>query len=195
MGIRSMKREDYQLTSNHMEIRQHKPGCMANVVCAVYHPDGICPGPYGQCTCEQIEEKPIEVHDGSELVSPPKENKEECGCDDGAKLVKNHIETCKYYTPVPQTPDSLEERFNSHFGIGVFSMIISRQNDTSRIYDLKTLLDFIEKEIKSAESTGYERGVKERQKAPCKQCFVIEETMICMHCGKDWNYPHMTTPK
>lgn len=34
------------------EIKQHKPGCMANVACAVLH-DGPCPGPYGKCTCDE----------------------------------------------------------------------------------------------------------------------------------------------
>lgn len=40
----------------------HKPGCMINTRCLVYHVDGVCPGPYGQCTCSQITEIPkIEV--------------------------------------------------------------------------------------------------------------------------------------
>lgn len=30
----------------------HKPGCLANVSCLVVHTDGVCPGPYGKCTCE-----------------------------------------------------------------------------------------------------------------------------------------------
>lgn len=38
---------------------QHKPGCMANLSCLVYHPDGVCPGPYGKCTCDEIKEKPV----------------------------------------------------------------------------------------------------------------------------------------
>lgn len=32
----------------------HKPGCMANIQCSVFHADGICPGPYGKCTCDGI---------------------------------------------------------------------------------------------------------------------------------------------
>lgn len=46
----------YQMTNpNPKEIKIHKPGCMANMHCLVIHPDGICPGPYGQCTCGQTE--------------------------------------------------------------------------------------------------------------------------------------------
>lgn len=42
--------------------KQHKPGCMTNLQCLVYHPDGVCPGPYGQCTCSYLPEtQKIEV--------------------------------------------------------------------------------------------------------------------------------------
>lgn len=41
-----------------IENRQHKPGCMANMACMVYHDDGICPGPYGKCTCATLPAKP-----------------------------------------------------------------------------------------------------------------------------------------
>jgi hypothetical protein len=34
--------------------KQHKAGCLANVSCLVYHPDGVCTGPYGKCTCDQL---------------------------------------------------------------------------------------------------------------------------------------------
>lgn len=46
-----------------MERKIHKAGCAANISCAVYHLDGICPGPYGKCTCHDIEEKPTNVSD------------------------------------------------------------------------------------------------------------------------------------
>lgn len=36
--------------------KQHKPGCLANMSCAVYHADGICPGPYGRCNCDSIKD-------------------------------------------------------------------------------------------------------------------------------------------
>lgn len=29
----------------------HKQGCLANASCLVVHLDGVCPGPYGKCTC------------------------------------------------------------------------------------------------------------------------------------------------
>lgn len=51
-----------------MMIKQHKSGCMANIHCAVYHPDGICSGPYGKCTCDEIEVSKTNM---------PKPNKEE----------------------------------------------------------------------------------------------------------------------
>ncbi len=35
-------------------MKEHKPGCLANTHCAVYHADGVCPGPYGKCTCDEI---------------------------------------------------------------------------------------------------------------------------------------------
>lgn len=42
--------------------KHHKPGCMANISCLVLHYDGICPGPYGKCTCDQLpDDKPIEI--------------------------------------------------------------------------------------------------------------------------------------
>lgn len=34
-----------------MDNKIHKPDCLLNVHCLVIHPDGICPGPYGTCTC------------------------------------------------------------------------------------------------------------------------------------------------
>lgn len=37
-----------------MNNKIHKPGCMANISCLVAHSDGICPGPYGKCTCDSI---------------------------------------------------------------------------------------------------------------------------------------------
>lgn len=36
--------------------KKYKPGCMALMSCAVYHEDGVCPGPYGKCTCDQIQD-------------------------------------------------------------------------------------------------------------------------------------------
>ncbi len=48
-----------------MNIKIHKPGCLANVSCLVIHPDGICPGPYGKCTCDSmstIENKECDSH-------------------------------------------------------------------------------------------------------------------------------------
>lgn len=36
----------------------HKSGCIANVSCLVIHSDGVCPGPYGKCTCDGLEPKP-----------------------------------------------------------------------------------------------------------------------------------------
>jgi len=36
----------------------HKQGCLANVHCLVYHPDGVCPGPYGKCNCDELPETP-----------------------------------------------------------------------------------------------------------------------------------------
>src|SRR3990167_4330457 len=35
---------------------QHKPGCMINRRCLVVHLDGICPGPYGKCSCHELPE-------------------------------------------------------------------------------------------------------------------------------------------
>lgn len=35
---------------------------MANVSCLVIHPDGICPGPYGKCTCD----KPVQEEESKE---------------------------------------------------------------------------------------------------------------------------------
>lgn len=32
-------------------IVRHDPGCMIHRSCLVIHPDGICPGPYGKCSC------------------------------------------------------------------------------------------------------------------------------------------------
>ncbi len=52
-------------------MKQHKPGCMANIKCAVYHADGICPGPYGICTCDTIESN-ISVP----IPTPPHQDKE-----------------------------------------------------------------------------------------------------------------------
>ena len=37
-----------------MNQKQHKPGCKINIQCLVYHQDGVCPGPYGTCTCDEI---------------------------------------------------------------------------------------------------------------------------------------------
>ncbi len=48
--------------------KEHKPGCLANVSCLVIHPDGICPGPYGQCTCASI--------GNNALIFPKSNNKE-----------------------------------------------------------------------------------------------------------------------
>lgn len=39
-----------------MSQKQHKPGCKGIMSCLVYHPDGVCPGPYGVCTCDQPNE-------------------------------------------------------------------------------------------------------------------------------------------
>lgn len=36
-------------------MKSHKQGCLANTSCLVIHPDGICPGPYGKCTCDVID--------------------------------------------------------------------------------------------------------------------------------------------
>ena len=36
--------------------KNHKPGCLIYFQCCVYHSDGICPGPYGKCSCGAINE-------------------------------------------------------------------------------------------------------------------------------------------
>jgi hypothetical protein len=36
-----------------MNTKQHKPGCMACMFCAVDHGGQPCPGPYGKCTCDE----------------------------------------------------------------------------------------------------------------------------------------------
>ncbi len=46
-----VSRKEWNETPPPLRIGGHKPGCMANVSCAVYHADGVCPGPYGKCTC------------------------------------------------------------------------------------------------------------------------------------------------
>lgn len=58
---------------------QHKPGCMALINCTVYHADGICPGPYGKCTCDQILETPTVKED----------TKKECGNHDWTYIPGN----------------------------------------------------------------------------------------------------------
>ena len=52
-----------------MNMKTHKPGCMINTSCLVVHPDGVCPGPYGKCTCDSISEAPI-----NEAVMPSPTN-------------------------------------------------------------------------------------------------------------------------
>ena len=39
----------------------HKENCKINMQCLVIHPDGICPGPYGKCTCETLEDRLLEL--------------------------------------------------------------------------------------------------------------------------------------
>lgn len=51
-----------------MERKIHKPGCMANLSCLVYHPDGVCPGPYGKCTCDEIKVMPEATMGHGELM-------------------------------------------------------------------------------------------------------------------------------
>lgn len=46
----NQKQLNYCVTN--MELDKHEPGCMANMQCLVIHSDGICPGPYGKCTCK-----------------------------------------------------------------------------------------------------------------------------------------------
>lgn len=58
---------------------QHKPGCMALINCTVYHADGICPGPYGKCTCDQVLETPTVKED----------TKKECGNHDWTYIPGN----------------------------------------------------------------------------------------------------------
>ncbi len=44
----------------------------------------------------------------------PKEDKEECICDNGAKMVKSHIKSCKYFV-FPTQVSGWEERFDKGF--------------------------------------------------------------------------------
>ena len=47
--------------------KQHKAGCLINVQCAVVHSDGICPGPYGKCTCPEPPKEPQECKHGNKI--------------------------------------------------------------------------------------------------------------------------------
>lgn len=52
---------------------------MALINCTVYHADGICPGPYGKCTCDQVLETPTVKED----------TKKECGNHDWTYIPGN----------------------------------------------------------------------------------------------------------
>lgn len=54
----------------------HKQGCMANISCLAIHLDGVCPGPYGKCTCDTLPETLI-----MPSHQPPKSEKCEGICN------------------------------------------------------------------------------------------------------------------
>lgn len=87
-------------------IKQHKQGCLANTACAVYHPDGICPGPYGKCTCDGTDSQV-----GGAMPSNKNTMNKCCKkCCSGkrreGKLHKNCLHKndcpCKCHTPQPE---------------------------------------------------------------------------------------------
>lgn len=76
---------------------------MANLRCLVIHTDGICPGPYGKCTCDD---------------SPsPVEKKEDCACHE-PHISSKVIHTKERCYLAPQTPlpeSSWEKEFDRLF--------------------------------------------------------------------------------
>lgn len=47
---------------NYLDRGNHESGCLINTRCLVYHIDGVCPGPYGTCTCKFGKKDTNEVH-------------------------------------------------------------------------------------------------------------------------------------
>lgn len=94
--------------------RTHKAGCMANMVCAVYHPDGVCPGPYGKCTCDEIPNQPEPKLD----IGHRPETTKECGCDNKTICIKcGKPQQPKWKAPyIPDEPEAeLEEKINNYW--------------------------------------------------------------------------------
>lgn len=65
---------------------------MINSACAVYHLDGICPGPYGKCTCDGSESNVIVPFQN---IVKDKEHCEKClKCPDYSKHDYCHDKDC-----------------------------------------------------------------------------------------------------
>ncbi len=112
-------------TDNLKEIRitQHSPLCKINIRCAVNHPDGICPGPYGKCDCtpnpmagtHNLKEKTCCAygHLGKLHIclKPEKpDNLKQCceNCDDRGEPGYIDCNNCICHLPTPEKPDSLK---------------------------------------------------------------------------------------
>lgn len=107
----------------------HKPNCMANVTCAVFHADGVCPGPYGKCTCDGNE---------TNVSVPMPPNTKKCDC------LHSHL-ACQYNNPPCHTPavedwiKDFDKEFGEHHCVynGDYKSFIRslRESDRKRIIE------------------------------------------------------------
>ena len=158
--------------------------------CLVIHTDGHCPGPYGQCTCDQIKEQPYDalkaLNSQSEQVREEYKSHDKkccshqvCGCSCHQPQEKVQLETVSKSTEDSYTADldALEKwktKFNDDFEKRRISL--KREWDTptpqsssewrktladfGHRFTTEYLIEFVEKLLTQARQEGFEDGLK-----------------------------------